>query len=101
MDYLDKVFERNPDFVARKIVDEIVLVPVRGNVGDLASIYTLNPVGAFVWERLDGARTVAEVVGDVTAEFDVDTETATKDVVELLEELGKIETIACRQPAGE
>lgn len=48
----DKNYERNPDFVYRKIVEEAVLVPIHQNIADMDCIYTLNGVGAFIWESL-------------------------------------------------
>ncbi len=44
-------YERNPDFIFRKIVDEMVLVPIHQDVADMDCIYTLNSVGASIWEQ--------------------------------------------------
>lgn len=34
------------------IMEEMILVPIHEDVADLNSIYTLNEVGSFLWERL-------------------------------------------------
>ena len=56
-------------FLSRSIGDETIIVPVRGGVGDLDAIFTLNPVGATIWNLIDGAtpldRLAAAVVGRV------------------------------------
>ena len=80
-------YERNPDFVFRKIVDELVLVPVRQDVADMDCIYTMNPVGAFIWEKLDGRATIAAIQAAVAAEFDVDVQAAAADLAEFLQQL--------------
>ena len=36
----------------RVIAGETILVPLRQNLGDLESIYTLNGVGTFIWQQL-------------------------------------------------
>ena len=52
---------RNENFVFRHIVEEMVLVPIRQNVAELDSIYTLNELGAFIWEHLDSPRSHTEL----------------------------------------
>lgn len=78
------IYTRDPDVVFRKIADEFVLVPIRRRAVDLKSVYTLNAVGAFVWEQIDGSRDAACIAGRVADEFDVDPARAEKDVAEIL-----------------
>lgn len=54
-------YRRTEAFVARAIAGETVLVPIRRQIGDLESIYTLNEVATFIWERLAEPATVAEI----------------------------------------
>lgn len=54
-------FQRTEAFVARAIAGETVLVPIRRQIGDLESIYTLNDVATFIWERLAAPITAAEI----------------------------------------
>jgi hypothetical protein len=54
-------YQRTEEFVARAIAGETVLVPIRRQIGDLESIYTLNEVATFIWERLATPSTVAEI----------------------------------------
>ena len=56
MDELQKKYRKNENFVYRMIKHETILVPIKDNVGDMDSLYNLNEVGAFVWERLDGEK---------------------------------------------
>ena len=93
MQALDQRWHRDENFVYRKIESETILVPIRDNVGDMSCIYNLNKVGAFVWERLDGNRTLSEVIDLIIAEFDVTAQEVESDVHEFVGELQEIDAI--------
>lgn len=81
------VFERDPAAVTRIFGAETVIVPVRGNVADLMSVYTLNDTGTFLWELCNGQRTVAELVQALVESFDVPPGDAWTDAEKVLEDL--------------
>lgn len=81
------------DVVCRRIGDESILVPVRHNVGNLDSVFTLSPVAVRVWEMLDGTKTAAEIAEALAGEYEVDRETALADINELLGSLLAAELI--------
>lgn len=87
MHSLQARFERNRDVVARKIEGEIVIVPIRSGVGDLNSLYTLNPVGSVLWDFMNERHTIAEMVQRVCDEFDVTTGQAQQDIEAFLDSL--------------
>jgi hypothetical protein len=71
-------------FVSRNIADDVIIVPVRGGVGDLESIFTFNAVGATIWKLIDG-RTSAEALATAVArEYEVSEASAAADVQEFL-----------------
>ena len=76
--------EQSEDIVSRLILDELLLVPISKTAGDVDSIYTLNEVAAFIWGNLGGNISVDNICTRLVEEFDVDRETATRDVLELL-----------------
>ena len=45
MDNTGKGFIKESEIVTRNIAGETIIVPVKGRVGDMDSIYTLNEVG--------------------------------------------------------
>jgi len=90
---LGRCWQRNPDFVARKIAGEFVLVPIRRRAADLDSIFTLNPVASRVWELLDGSRNLAAVRDRLVEEFEVEPATATADLVELIDQLRQFDAV--------
>lgn len=93
MNYLENCFKKDPNMVFRKIADEVILVPIRQNVGDLESIYTLNEVAARIWELIDGKRNMGEIKDKIVEEFEVTPEEAEKDLVEHLQQLEGIKAI--------
>ncbi len=92
-DYLERCFKKDPNMVSRKIADEVILVPIRQNVGDLESIYTLNEVAARIWELMDGEMKVREIKDKIVEEFEVTPEEAEKGMGEYLQQLQKINAI--------
>ncbi len=93
MNFLDKVYSKSDSIVSRKIADEFILVPIRQNVGDLESIYTLNETAARIWELIDGKMKVEEIKEMIVEEFEVTPEEAEKDLVEHLQQLEEIKAI--------
>ena len=91
--FLQRQYVQAPEFVSRRIADEMLLLPIRKNLGDLESIYTLNEVAARVWELLDGQRTVEAIRDLLVAEFEVTAVTAEADLADLLCQLEQIEAV--------
>jgi hypothetical protein len=83
----DLRYQRTEEFVARTIAGETVLVPIRRQIGDLESIYTLNEVATFIWERLAKPSTLAEIALALDAAFAGDSAEMRADLEEFLGEL--------------
>jgi len=47
------------------------------------TLFSLNPTGTFIWQRLDGQTTLGDVAADLAAAFGVGTEVTEPDVLEL------------------
>jgi hypothetical protein len=75
---------RSPKIVATRTGNEFVLVPVKNNIADMDSLFTLNETGAFIWENIDGNRCVEEIASSLMKEYDVDFDMAVSDVLELI-----------------
>jgi hypothetical protein len=93
---LAQAFARSERIVARRIGEELVLVPLAGRGADLDSIFSLNRVAAFIWERLDGERTGEEITRALVARFEVDAERAAADYLELVATLRDLGAVACK-----
>lgn len=89
-------YQKDPSLVSREIAGEVILVPIRQNTGDQASIYTLNETAAFAWTLVDGKRTLEEIREQIVNEFNVQVEPAGEDLLELvggLQEIGAVNKI--------
>jgi hypothetical protein len=93
---MDKVYKKNENFVFRKIEDETILVPIKDNVGDMGSIYNLNDVGAFVWEQVDGVKSLQEIKNRLLAEYEVSASEAEDDLFEYMAQLKEIDAVKLR-----
>ena len=80
-------FIRNQEVVVRKIQGELIIVPIRKGVGDLNSLYTLNAVGAVLWDFMNESHTLNEMVKRVCEEFEVTATQAQKDIEWFLDSL--------------
>ena len=59
-----------------------MLVPVTNNIADMNSVYTLNETGAFIWEQIDGKKSLRNIEA-VISEYEI-TEEAERDMMEFL-----------------
>src|SRR5258707_13691817 len=82
-----RIFVRSRSVVSRRVSGETLIVPVRGKVGDLASIYSFNGTGSLIWQLLDAPRTLADLIDAVEREFDVEQDQAQKDVTQFLNDM--------------
>ena len=75
---------KNPDIVARREEKEALLF----NPAD-GKMMCINKPGILVWDMSDGKAAVADIVGRITAEYDVARDTAEGDCARYLEDLEK------------
>src|SRR5208282_2258058 len=87
------LFTRSRSVVSRVIAGETLIVPVRGKVGDLASIYSFNGTGTLLWRLLDAPRSLTELVDAVEREYEVAREQAEKDVTQFLNDLALMDLL--------
>ena len=86
---LKSILTHSPSIVTRKTGNEYVLVPITNNIADMHSVYTLNETGAFIWEQINGKRSVEEIIVALTAEYDVDNKSAESDVFLFIDNMNK------------
>jgi len=86
---LKSILTHSPSIVTRKTGNEYVLVPITNNIADMHSVYTLNETGAFIWEQINGKRSVEEIIALLTAEYEIDNKSAEADVFSFIENISK------------
>jgi len=87
---MQETFKRSDSVVSRSIAGEVILVPIRHDIGDLEHIYTFNETASQVWEWLDGQRTVQALCDLLVKEFSVGSDEAEQDLIDLLQQLEAI-----------
>jgi len=78
---------RSQAVVAREVAGEILIVPIRGKVGDLASIYSFNASGSLIWNLLEFPQTVAQLATAIAAAFEIELARAEDDVARFVAEM--------------
>ena len=69
--------------VAARIVDGSAVIVL----ADSGEVTVLNPVGTSIWEKIDGAHSVGDIVAALQVEYEVDAAQAEQDVAEFLHTL--------------
>ena len=84
----DAVYKPSDDVVAREIEGEIIIVPLVAGIGDMEDeLFTLNDTGKAIWDKLDGQRSLADVVTELSPEFEAEDGAIERDVLGLVAEL--------------
>jgi hypothetical protein len=77
---LQTLYKIKTKFVAREVGNEMILVPLTGNVAQMSELFTLNETARFIWQNTKENTTFADIENLMTAEFDIDPETAKVDI---------------------
>lgn len=94
---------QSPRVARRQIAGETILVPVSGDLAHLQEIYVLDEVADHIWQRIDGRTTLDAIVDSLTETFDVDRDTARRDLlafVQALQEVGLMSETAAADRSG-
>lgn len=92
---LHALYVPSENIVAREIEGELIIVPLVSGIGDIEDeLFTLNETGKAIWYRLDGQKSLKNVVEELIVEFEDPNGEIEKDVIGLLEELLKRKIVA-------
>jgi hypothetical protein len=79
---MERVPKKNPDIIAKNVRGEMVLLnPLSGKY------YGLNIVGCAFWEKIDGKRSLPEIVSLLLEDFNVEKERLIQDIEDLMKTL--------------
>jgi coenzyme PQQ synthesis protein D (PqqD) len=82
-----ELYVRSRAIVSRLIGGETLILPVRGNVGDLTSIYTLNETATKLWEALETPKSFKDLRDVICRQYDLSREHAEEDVAIFIREI--------------
>jgi hypothetical protein len=94
---VEQLFVRSQAVVSRRVAGETLVVPVRGRVGDLASIYSFNQTGSLIWQSLESPKGFAELVSIVEQEYTVAHDQARRDVKQFLHDMLSADLVQARE----
>jgi hypothetical protein len=68
---LETIYAHSEDIVSREIEGELLVVPITAGIGDMEDeLFTFNPTGRAIWDKLDGRRTLAQAVTELADDWD-------------------------------
>ncbi len=80
-------------FVIRNIMGDYVLSPKGSRMKEFQATIVMNELSAFVWNKLQEEVTRSDLLKAILEEYDVDQETAARDLDALLKKLRDYEII--------
>jgi hypothetical protein len=85
---LDAVYAASSDIVVREIEDEIILFPYESGTDDTENEpYFLNATGQVIWQKLDGRRSLKDIMANLATEFKTPAAVIKKDATEFVKKL--------------
>jgi hypothetical protein len=88
---LESVVVASPDQVSCPLEDEVAILHLRAGV-----YYSLDPVGARIWELVATPRPVRAIRDALVAEYDVEPARCERDLLRLLEDLARAGLVEIR-----
>jgi len=93
---MDTILNKSENVVFRKIQDEYILVPIVASAADVESIFNLNETGAAVWEKIDGAKKLSDIITDIKAEYANEGGQIESDVMAFVNEMMEAQLIGAQ-----
>lgn len=83
------------EFILREIAGECVLVPTGATTQEFNGLITMTDTAKFIWENLERAESLEEMIQMVCEVYEIDEETAKQDTIEFLTQLLQAGFIEC------
>ncbi len=84
---LHGTFRKSDDIVSRNIAGETIIVPIRGKLADMQRIFVVSSVAEYIWQNLDGKKSLDEICDTIVVDFDVNKDQANADLQEFVGQL--------------
>ena len=78
------------DYIMREIAGETILIPSGSAAKKFNGLITVNELGGFIWDILAEDVSLDTIVERITAEYEVDADTARTDAEAFLDELRRV-----------
>jgi coenzyme PQQ biosynthesis protein PqqD len=85
-----KIFIPSEEIVSREIEGEFIIVPLVSGIAEFDDdLFTLNETARSIWKRLDGKKSLQDVIQELATEYGAPENEIEKDVLGLVTELIK------------
>lgn len=74
-------------FISRKIMDENLLIPIGETAQTFNGMVVLSDVGNFIWNNVERASSLNELIKLIVDAYDVDANEASQDAISFLTQL--------------
>lgn len=81
-------------YLLREVAGNYIIVAIGDEAVDFNGLMTVNETGAFLWKKLESGADTAELLCELTGEYDIDEETAKRDIGLFIEKLQKADLLA-------
>ena len=85
-----QLYVRSRAVVSRLVAGETLVLPVRGDIGDLANFYTFNKTATTIWEALEKPRSFREICDVIEHQYEISRERAEEDLVHFVQEMSSL-----------
>ena len=75
------------EFILREIAGECVLVPTGATTQEFNGLITMSDTARFIWENMEKAESLEEMIQMILEEYEIDEETAKKDAIGFISQL--------------
>ncbi len=77
--------------IVRCVADEYILVPVGDAVAEYNGLFVMSESGMFLWNMIENGAEKDELILALMKEYEINSETAVKDVTEFIQMLCDLE----------
>lgn len=84
---INTIIKQKQQFASQHVNNELVLVPLNNSIAQMTEMFTLNELGAFIWDQLTEESSQETIVDCIIDNYDIDRATAAKDVGDFLMQL--------------
>jgi hypothetical protein len=82
-----ELYVRTNAVATRYVAGETLVLPVRGDIGDLARFYSLNGTGTAIWEALEKPKSLKDLCDVIDRKCNVGKKKAEEDVTLFVREI--------------
>jgi coenzyme PQQ synthesis protein D (PqqD) len=85
--FSNELYVRSNAVVSRLVAGEMIVLPIRNNVGDLTSLFSFNRTGATIWNALESPTTLQDICAVIDRKYDLSGMNMEQDVRIFVSEL--------------